>query len=140
MRLLTCAAIMAIVSGGGAALAAEQTVAVVHSASAGYSRTSNHTIIVRATVDLPNSCWSKPRFKAPERGVQPDADGVVAIAVVVDSSEGPGVMCSMIFRQGVSVPSLYWTNYPTNGLKAVRVIGAGTPALATIARTDSGRP
>jgi hypothetical protein len=139
MRLQICAALVAIACGGGAALAAEQTVAVVHSASAGYSRTTKHTIIVRATVDLPNSCWSKPRFKAPDRGVQPDAEGVVAIAVVVDSSEGPGVMCSMIFRQGVSVPSLHWTNFPTKGLKAVKVIGAGTPVVATIARTGSGQ-
>jgi hypothetical protein len=137
-RLLTAAAVLLLSGASGAALAAEQPVAVVHSASAGYSPTSRHTIIVRATVDLPNSCWSNPRFQHPARGVEPDADGVVPITVVADSSEGAGVMCSMIFRPAVHVPALHWTTYPAKGLKAVRVIGSTTPIVATVAR--SGAP
>ena len=55
MRRLTCAAfVFAILGAGGTAMAAEQTVAVVHSGSATYS--AGRTIVVRATVDLPNSC------------------------------------------------------------------------------------
>ena len=55
MRLLICASLLLSASPGAAALAAKQTIAVVHSASAAYSPTARHTIIVRATVDLPPS-------------------------------------------------------------------------------------
>jgi hypothetical protein len=134
MRLLACGAITLVLSLGGTALAAVQTVAVVHSASATFG--ARHTIVVRATVDLPNSCWSNPRFAAPARGVQPDADGVVSILVVADSKEGAGVMCAMIYRPGVAVPALRWTHYPAHGLKAVRVTGSRTPVVAALPGAD----
>jgi hypothetical protein len=136
MRRLACAAITVVLGLGGTALAAVQTVPVVHSASATFG--ARRTIVVRATVDLPNSCWSNPRFATPARGVQPDADGVVSIRIVADSEEAPGVMCSMIFRSGVVVPTLRWTHHPAHGLKAVRLIGSRTPLDAALA--NEGAP
>ena len=137
MRRLTCAAfVFAILGAGGTAMAAEQTVAVVHSGSATYS--AGRAIVVRATVDLPNSCWSNPRFIAPSRRVRPDADGVVPILIVAKSKEGSRVMCSMIYRPGISVPTLRWTHYPANGLKAVRLIGTRAPVAANVG--DGDRP
>jgi hypothetical protein len=136
VRLLTCAALLQLFSGVGPALAAVETIAVVHSASAGYSTTAKHTIVVRAKVDLPNSCWANPRFKAPDPSLKPDAHGVVPITIIADSSEGAGVMCSMIYRPGVRVPALHWTTYPPTQLKAVKVIGSKVPIIAMIARTD----
>jgi hypothetical protein len=128
MRWLSCAAPFVIFGASGAAL--EQTVAVVHSASATYG--AGRTIVVRATVDLPNSCWSNPRFMAPSRGVRPDADGVVPILIVAKSMEGSGVMCSMVYRPDVSVPAFRWTHYPAHGLKAVKLIGTRTTIVATV--------
>jgi len=136
MRRLACAAITVVLGLGGTALAAVQTVAVVHSASATFG--PKHTIVVRATVDLPNSCWSNPRFAAPARGVQPDEDGVVQIRIVADSREAPGVMCSMIFRPAVVVPALRWAYHHAHGLRAVRLIGSRTPLVAALA--NEGAP
>jgi hypothetical protein len=130
MRRLACAALTLTLALGGTALAAVQTVAVVHSGSATY--VAGRTIVVRATVDLPNSCWSNPRFIAPARGVQPDADGVVPIRIVADSKEGDGIMCAMIFRPGVTAPALRWRHYPAHGLTAVRLIGSRTPLVAPL--------
>jgi hypothetical protein len=130
MRRLACAALTLFLGSGGTALAAVKTVEVVHSASAAYG--AGGAIIVRATVDLPNSCWSNPRFIAPARGVRPDADGVVQIRIVADSKEAPGVMCSMIFRPGVVVPALRWSHHPAQGLRAVRLIGSRTPLSAAL--------
>jgi len=134
MRGLAWAALVLVF--GEPALAAEQPVAVVHSASAAYGPA--RTIIVRATIDLPNSCWSNPRFEGPARGVRPDANGVVPILIVAESKEGAGVMCSMIYRPDVSVPALRWTRYPAHGLKAVKLIGTQTPMVAAVG--DDDRP
>jgi hypothetical protein len=130
MRYLACAALILTFAAVGPALAAVQTVAVVHSASASYG--AGGAIVVHATVDLPNSCWSNPRFSRPARDVRPDEDGVVPIRIVADSKEAPGVMCAMIFRPGVVVPTLRWTHHPTRGLRAVRLIGSQTTLVAPL--------
>ncbi len=140
MRLLALTALSLMVFGGEAARAAEQTVPVVHTASARHSASERRTIIVSGTVDLPNSCWTNPRFQPPPPGAKADADGVVPITVVADSSEGPGVACAMIFRQGVKVPSLHWTHYPSKGLRAVKVIGSRTPVIAPIQTAGARKP
>jgi hypothetical protein len=129
MHRLAGVALIMVLAANGAALAAVQTVAVVHSASAAYG---DNAIIVHATVDLPNSCWANPRFVEPKSHVQPGPDGAVAITVVADSSEGAGVMCAMIYRPGVDVPPLRWTGYPAKGPTAVRVVGSATPVVAAI--------
>jgi hypothetical protein len=131
MRRLASLAVIMFLGASWPALAGVRTVAIVHSASAAY--TGDHSIIVQATVDLPNSCWANPRFLPPKANVAPDAGGAVAITVVADSSEAAGVMCAMIYRQGVTVPALRWTGYTAKGLKAVRVIGSTTPVTAAIA-------
>jgi hypothetical protein len=133
MRLAPCVVLLSLVLGGGAAVAAEQTVAEVGTASAAYSGGARHAIVVRATVDLPNTCWSNPHFVKPRRGARPDADGVVSITVIAESTEGPGSACGMIIQQ-VRVPALRWTTYPASGLKAVRVIGSRTAVVAPVAR------
>jgi hypothetical protein len=130
MRNLACATLFLTVAAIGPALAAEQTVAVVHSASA--ISGAGGAIIVHATVDLPNSCWSNPHFSLPGRGVQPDEDGVAPIRIVADSKEAPGVMCAMIFRPGVVVPALRWAHHPARGLRAVRLIGSRTSLVAPL--------
>ena len=132
MRWRVGAALLSAVLYGGAARAAEQTIGVVQTASARYSTQNRHTVIVQATVGLPNSCWANPRFQTPAAGLKPDADGVVTITVVATSSEGPGVMCAMIFRTGIKVPTLYWRTYETKGLKAIKLVGSTTPVVATV--------
>jgi hypothetical protein len=123
MRRLTCAALLLTVFAATIASATEQTIRDVATGSAVFSGKHRREIIVRADVDLPNSCWSNPRFEKPARGQVPDADGVVPLTVVADVSEAPGTACAMIFRR-VPVPALRWRAYPINGLKAVKLIGA----------------
>ena len=139
LRLLARAALLLFVCASGAAFAAEQTVLVVHSASAAYGVKGKHTITIRAKVDLPNSCWSNPRFQPPDSNTMPGADGIVPITVIVDSSEGPGIACSMIYQQAVNVPVLHWTSYPAHGLKAIKVIGSRSPVVVTIRRANLGK-
>jgi hypothetical protein len=113
------------------ALAAVVTVADVRAGSAVISPNGG-SITVRATVALPNGCWTDPRVVAPAPGAMPDAQGVVSISVVADSSAGPGRMCSMIYRPAVAVRPLVWTHFPATGLKAIRLVGARTPFVAAI--------
>jgi hypothetical protein len=128
---------LALIALAGAASAKPTPAPVVHAASAQYSATKAHTIVVHASVDLPNSCWSNPRLRAPPRGAKPDAHGTMRMTVIVDSSEAPGTACSMIFRPGVEAPPLFWTGYPRTGLKAIKVIGSQTPVVAVIQPADA---
>src|ERR1022692_601963 len=91
--ICTAAAWMSLQSAG--ALAAVVTIAEVKSGSAQMSA-DGRAIVVSASVDLPNGCWTNPRVQAPDPGVRPDAEGSVAINVVADSDAGPGRACSMI--------------------------------------------
>lgn len=136
-RLLARAAFLLFVCASGTAFAEEQTVRVVYSASAVYSVMGEHAITIHAEVDLPNSCWSNPRFQPPDSNTMPDADGIVPITVIVESSEGPGIACSMIYRRAVNVPLLHWTSYPASGLKGIKVIGSRSPVVVTIRRANS---
>jgi hypothetical protein len=135
MRWLTWTALLVAVCGATAAPAGEQTIRDIATGSAVYSGKNQRAIIVQATVDLPNSCWSHPRFQRPARGVRPDADGVVPLTIVADSAESPGVACSMIFRQA-PVPPLHWTTFPKSGLKAVKLIGARRFITAQVEKPD----
>jgi len=113
------------------ASASEQIIPVVHSAQAAYASPARRTIVVRATVDLPDSCWSNPRFSRPSRHVRPDTDGVVQIAIVADSSARPGIMCAMIYRPAVAVRPLRWTTFP-HGLTSVRLVGQRTSVTVEV--------
>lgn len=137
MRSLFWIAPILLLGGPGAALAAEMTVPMVLAASAGYSPTEPHTIIVRAQVRLDNGCWSNPHFQPPDAKATPDAQGVLPITVVADSSAGPDVMCAMHVTD-LDVPPLHWAANPNMGLKAVRVIGSRGAVTATVRST--GRP
>jgi len=121
------------------AVGAERPVEVVHSASAAYSATQPHTIVVDATVDLPNSCWSNPRFQTPAPGAVPDANGTIDVTILADYSGGPGMACGMIFRPAVKVPELLWSTYPKAGLRAVNVVGSTTSVVAPVSGAQSER-
>jgi hypothetical protein len=118
------------------AVAAVRTVEVVKSAEA---RVAGRTLTLEATVQLPNGCWSNPRFARPSRDAAPDADGVVPVKVVADSSEGPGLACPMIVRPPVAVPALKWRGFP-GGLKAVKVEGWRVSALARVNPRGTNSP
>jgi hypothetical protein len=72
-----------------------------------------------------------PRIQAPASGVQPDAQGVVTLRVVADSSAGPGVACPMFLRPNTPLTPLRWMAPPA-GLKSIRVVGSRTAALAVV--------
>ena len=127
MRPLILGMVLSVVVGAApAALAATAVVPVIHAASARYSA-DHRAIIVRASVDLPNACWSRPRLKPPQAGGQPDVDGVIVITAVAHSAEGPGLACPMLYRPNVPMPTLRWRGFPRAGLKAVRIVGDRTP-------------
>jgi len=121
----------------GNAVAAVLPVADVRAASATLSA-DGRELVVRASVDLPNGCWTEPRILAPGADAAPDADGVATLTVVADSSAGAGHMCSMMFRRGVEASPVTWTGFPA-GLKAVRLLGSRTPVTATISAADASR-
>ncbi|HLK24072.1 MAG TPA: hypothetical protein VKT30_05395 [Caulobacteraceae bacterium] len=131
MRPLTWTTLALLLIVPDVAAAATKTIPVVHSAQAAYSRTARHTIVVQASVDLPNSCWSNPRFQRPAAGVKPDAGGAVMLVVVADNAERPGLMCAMMYRPGVAVPPLRWTTYPKR-LKAITVTGSQQAVTAPV--------
>jgi hypothetical protein len=111
------------------AAAAVKTVEVVKSAEA---RVTDHTLVVKATVQLPNGCWSRPRFVRPADAA-PDAEGVISVKVVADTSEGPRLACPMIVRPPIAVPPLEWRRFP-HGVKGVKVEGWRVPAIAQVER------
>lgn len=131
MRWMTWAAAVVMSLPAAGALAAVVTVQDVKSASAQISA-DGRAIIVGARVDLSNGCLSNPRVQAPDPSARPDPAGVMTLSVVVDSSAGPGIACPMFFRANVAATPLRWTTFPRQGLKALRVVGARTPALAEI--------
>ena len=111
------------------ATAAVMTVPDVTSATATMSA-GGRELVVGANITL-GGCMDDPRVQAPPSGVRPDAQGVVTLSVVVDSSAGPGVACPMFLRPNTPVTPLHWMAPPA-GLKAVRVVGSHTPAVAAV--------
>lgn len=116
----------------GLAASAEGIVTIrdVKSATAVMSA-DRRSILVSATVDLPNGCWRNPRVTAPPAGAAPDSSGTVDMPVIADSTAGPGLACPMIYRPNVPATPLQWTAFP-EGVKAVRLIGERTSAVAAI--------
>lgn len=117
--------------GATSSIAHTATVAVVKKASAGYSPVMHHTIVVRAQVELPTSCWSHPRLKPRVMGDLPE--GEVGFAVLADVSVRPGTMCAQHVRT-VWAPAFRWTTYPS-GVKSIHVVGTSEAADADIRRT-----
>jgi len=139
MRPTLCLALLLSCLGSASAVAAVLPVPDVRTASAELSA-DGRAIVVRASVDLPNGCWTEPRIVPPGGAAAPDASGVVTLTVAADSSAGAGHMCSMIFRPGVEARELRWTGFPASGLKAVRLIGSRTPLTVTISAADPPSP
>jgi hypothetical protein len=111
------------------AAAAVVTVPDVTSATATMSP-GGRELVVEASITL-GGCMDDPRVQAPMSGVQPDAQGVVTLSVVADSSAGPGIACPMFLRPNTPVTPLHW-KAPPAGLKSVRVLGLRTPAVAVV--------
>jgi hypothetical protein len=130
MRWIACAAAAAIALQAAGASAGVATVGVVKSGSATLSA-DGRTLVVSASVDLSNGCITNPRVQAPDPSVQPDASGMVTLSVAVDSSAGPGQMCSMIYRPNVAATPLQWIG-PPRGVKSVQLIGVRTPFVAPV--------
>jgi len=134
---MACAAAAMISLQSAGALAAVVTATDVKSGSATMSA-DGRVLVISASVDLSNGCITNPRVQAPDPGVRPDAQGMVAVTVVVDSDAGPGQMCSMIYRPNVAATPLRWIG-PPQGLKTVQLIGARTPLTAPVMGMTSSR-
>jgi len=130
MRWIACALAGAIALQAAGASAAVVAVAVVKSGSAILSA-DGRTLVVNANVDLSNGCITNPRVQPPDASAQPDANGMVTLTVAVDSSAGPGQMCSMIYRANVAATPLQWAG-PPPGLKSVQLVGARAPLVAPV--------
>jgi hypothetical protein len=127
MPIRTSLAIALALAAAAPAFAARKVVAVVHAASA---EVRGGVLEVDASVDLPNTCWSNPRF-GPVPHHPPDASGALTIEVVATSTEAPGRACGMVYRPAVSVPALRWP-HPPRGLHSLNVVGSRTPASAIV--------
>jgi hypothetical protein len=122
---------------GAAALAAMATTAAaevkvvptVLSGSAAWSRTPN-TIVLNATVQLNDSCWSKPRFRPPLANVKQSGD-TAPIEIVADYAAGK--ICAQLVRK-VALPSYKWRIYPNPALKSVKYVGSATPVTVRISK------
>jgi hypothetical protein len=129
MKWALCAAAAAMSVQAASATAGVVTIADVTSASATLSP-GGRELVVEASITL-SGCLDNPRVQAPASGVQPDAQGMVTLSVVADSSAGPGVACPMFLRPNTPVTPLHWMAPPA-GLKAVRLLGSHTPAVAVV--------
>lgn len=69
----------------------------IDSGHSGHLRRKADWIVVRATVELPNGCWSSPRLLPPRAPA--DAHAVAPIYAVAPSRVRPRVMCTMIVRR-----------------------------------------
>ena len=129
MRILASLAVTTTLLAAGGAWAGQQIVPVIDSASAGYS-IAPHTIDIRVTAELPNSCWSNPQLR-PLRAQSSLNAGIISFAVVANLKTG--VMCTMHVSK-VSLPRYSWRTYP-NGVRGIQVAGSRQPVTAMIRRT-----
>ncbi len=129
MRLLAGLVITSALFASGGGWAGQQVVPVVDNVSAAYS-IAPHTIDIRVTAELPNSCWSNPQLR-PLRAQSSLNAGIVSFAVVANLKTG--VMCAMHVSK-VSLPRYSWRTYP-NGVRGIEVTGSSQPVTAMIRRT-----
>jgi len=128
MKWALCAA-AAMSLQAASATAGAVTVADVTSATATLSP-GGRELVIEASITL-GGCMDDPRVQAPASGVQPDAQGMVTLSVVADSSAGPGVACPMFLRPNTPVTPLHWLA-PPPGLKSVRLLGSRTPVVTVV--------
>jgi hypothetical protein len=126
---------LALLAPTAPAIAATKVVAVVHTATAEFH---GGVLVVNASVDLPNTCWSRPRFAGIPHGA-PGPEGQLRLDVVATSIERPGRMCGMVVRPAVAVPALRWTR-PPQTLRSLNVTGSSTPVVAQVVWPAPHRP
>jgi hypothetical protein len=129
MRTLASLIFTTSLLAAGGTSAGEQIVPVIDSASASYS-TAPHTIVIRVTAELPNTCWSDPQLK-PLRAQSSPRGGIFGFAVVANLKTG--VMCAEHVSK-VSLPLYTWRSYP-NRVGGIQVAGSSQPVTAMIGRT-----
>jgi hypothetical protein len=121
------AALAAMASGAAAETA---TVPVVLIGSAGWSTLPN-TIVLNATVQLNDSCWSNPRFMPPLAGAKSAPGQTAQIPILADHVTGK--MCAQVVRQ-VKVPTRNWRFYPNPALTSVKFVGSSQPVTVVISK------
>lgn len=129
MRVFACVVTMIGMFAASAAAAAQQIVPVIDSATAGYS-VAPHTIVIRVTAELPNSCWSDPQLR-PLTAQRSSRSGIIGFAVVANLKTG--MMCAMHVSK-VALPRYAWKTYP-NGVRGIQVAGSQQPVTAMVQRT-----
>ncbi|HEY1559866.1 MAG TPA: hypothetical protein VGF71_03140 [Caulobacteraceae bacterium] len=129
MRTLASLMVTTALLAASGAWAGQQIVPVIDSASAVYS-IAPHTIVIRVTAELPNTCWSNPQLRPMTAQARPGG-GIVGFAVVANLKTG--VMCAMHVSK-VTLPGYNWKTYP-NGVRGIQVAGSKQPVTAMIART-----
>jgi len=129
MRNLAWLGAAALVATATTAAAEVKVVPTVLSGSAAWSKTPN-TIVLKAVVQLNDSCWSKPQFRPPLANVKQAGD-TAPIEIVANYATGK--ICAQVVTKAPVGP-YNWRIYPNPKLKSVKYVGSTTPVTVQISK------